>query len=182
MVSDSSAIDTVTLGAGCFWCVEAIFQQVKGVISVTSGYSGGSVKNPSYKEVCKGTTGHAEVIQVVYDPLVVTFPELLEMFWMSHDPTTLNRQGADVGTQYRSAIFYHTEQQRELAEAYKKKLDLSGAFSNPIVTEIAPVSNFYVAEDYHLNYYNNNAGESYCSYVIRPKLEKFRKVFAEKLK
>lgn len=175
-------LDTATFGAGCFWCVEAIFQNLDGVESVASGYSGGHVKNPAYKEVCNGTTGHAEVIQLTYDPSKITFEELLEVFWQTHDPTTLNRQGADVGTQYRSAIFYHNDKQKELAETYRKKLDESGAFDKPIVTEISPIKNFYKAEDYHQNYYNQNSEESYCTFVIRPKLDKFKKVFGDKMK
>jgi peptide-methionine (S)-S-oxide reductase len=171
-----------TFGSGCFWCTEAIFQNVEGVLKVESGYSGGKVKNPTYKEVCSGLTGHAEVIQVTYDPNVVTYDELLEIFWKTHDPTTLNRQGADVGTQYRSVIFYHDEMQKELAETYKEKLDKSGAFASPIVTEISPMTVFYKAEDYHQNYYNLNGNAPYCTFVIQPKLEKFKKVFAEKLK
>ncbi|MBL7982720.1 MAG: peptide-methionine (S)-S-oxide reductase MsrA [Flavobacteriales bacterium] len=174
--------DTITLGAGCFWCVEAVFQELKGVVSVTSGYMGGHVKNPSYKEVCNGTTGHAEVAQVVYDPKVITVDEILEVFWQTHDPTTLNRQGADVGTQYRSAIFFHNEMQRSRAQFYKEKLDKSGAFRAPIVTEITPSSAFYVAENYHQDYYAQNGEQGYCQMVIRPKLEKFRKVFADKLR
>ena len=174
--------DTATFGAGCFWCVEAIFQNLDGVKSVASGYSGGAIKNPSYKEICTGRTGHAEVIQIVYDPSRLTFDELLEVFWQTHDPTTLNRQGADVGTQYRSVIFYHDDKQRELAESYKKKLDASGAFDKPIVTEISPFTVFYKAEDYHQNYYNQNSDEPYCTFVIQPKLEKFKKVFKDKMK
>lgn len=178
----TTKVDTVTFGSGCFWCTEAIFQRLKGVVSVQSGYSGGHVENPTYKEVCTGTTGHAEVCQVVYDPTIVSFAELLEVFWSVHDPTTLNRQGNDVGPQYRSAIFYHTEAQRQIAEEYKKKLDESGAFDNPIVTEITPFSTFYKAEDYHQNYFNENGQQPYCSFVIKPKVEKFQKVFKEKLK
>lgn len=174
--------DTITLGAGCFWCVEAVFLELKGVRSVTSGYMGGHVKNPSYREVCNGTTGHAEVARIVFDPEVLTLDELLEVFWRTHDPTTLNRQGADVGTQYRSAIFYHNDGQRTIAEAYRKALDASGAFRGPIVTEIVPASAFYEAEDYHQNYYALNGEQGYCRMVIQPKLEKFRKVFADKLK
>jgi peptide-methionine (S)-S-oxide reductase len=176
------ATDTATFGAGCFWCVEAIFQNLDGVISVTSGYSGGAIKNPSYKEICTGRTGHAEVVQIVYDPSKVTFDELLEVFWQTHDPTTLNRQGADVGTQYRSVIFYHDDKQKELAESYKKKLDASGAFDKPLVTEISPFTAFYKAEDYHQNYYNQNSDQPYCTFVIQPKLEKFKKVFGDKMK
>jgi len=177
-----SELDTITLGAGCFWCVEAVFLELKGVVSVTSGYMGGHVKNPSYKEVCTGRTGHAEVAQVVFDPAVISLDELLEVFWMTHDPTTLNRQGADVGTQYRSAVFYHREDQGELARRYKDALDRSGAFEAPIVTEIVPASEYYVAEDYHQNYYALNGEQGYCRMVIRPKLEKFRKVFADRLR
>lgn len=174
--------DTATFGAGCFWCVEAMFENLKGVISVTSGYSGGNVANPTYEQVCSDTTGHAEVIQVVYDPKVISYPDLLEAFWNSHDPTTLNRQGADVGKQYRSVIFYHNDEQRRLAEEYKAQLDKSGAFSKPIVTQIVPYTNFYKAEDYHQQYYDRNGQAPYCQYVIRPKLEKFRQKFGEKMK
>ncbi len=175
-------LEVATFGAGCFWCVEAIFQEVQGVKKVESGYMGGTIKNPSYKEVCTGRTGHAEVVQITFDPVEVGFEELLEIFWQTHDPTTLNRQGADVGTQYRSAVFYHNNAQREKAEFYKQKLDESGAFSNPIVTEISPASAFYVAEDYHQNYFNENGDQPYCAMVIRPKMEKFKKAFKEKLK
>jgi len=171
-----------TFGTGCFWCTEAIFQQLEGVSKVVSGYAGGKVKNPTYKEVCSGLTGHAEVIQLTYDPSVITFDELLEVFWQTHDPTTLNRQGADVGTQYRSVIFYHTDDQRKLAESYKKKLDEAKAFEAPIVTEISAFTSFYPAEDYHQNYFNLNGSAPYCSYVIQPKVEKFKKVFKAKLK
>lgn len=174
--------DTATLGAGCFWCVEAVFQELKGVISIKSGYMGGHVDNPSYKAVCTGTTGHAEVAQIVYDPEVITFAELLQVFWKTHDPTTLNRQGNDVGTQYRSAIFYHNDEQRKQAEHYKKEVDESEAYPAPLVTEISPKTTFYVAEDYHQNYYNDNPNQGYCTYVIQPKVEKFRKAFASKLK
>jgi peptide-methionine (S)-S-oxide reductase len=180
--SVNTATDTATFGTGCFWCTEAIFQQLDGVVSATSGYSGGQINNPTYKEVCTGNTGHAEVIQVVYDPAKVTFDELLEVFWQTHDPTTLNRQGNDVGTQYRSVIFYHNNEQKEKAEKYKVELDKSGAFNNPIVTEISPYSKFYAAEDYHQDYFNQNGGEPYCNIVIRPKVEKFKKVFKDKLK
>ena len=174
--------DTATFGTGCFWCTEAIFQDLEGVLKATSGYSGGSVENPTYKQVCEGNTGHAEVIQIVYDPSKITFDELLEAFWQSHDPTTLNRQGNDVGPQYRSVIFYHNAEQKEKAEKYKAELDKSKAFDHPIVSEITPFSNFYVAENYHQDYYNNNGSQPYCYYVIRPKLEKFHKVFKDKLK
>ncbi len=180
--ADTKNLDTVTLGSGCFWCVEAIFQRVEGVVSVTSGYSGGTTENPSYEEVCTGTTGHAEVCQVVFDTTKLSFSSLLEIFWNTHDPTTLNRQGADVGTQYRSAIFYHNESQKEIATAYKEQLQKSGTFKSPIVTEITPFKNFYKAEDYHQNYFNDNARKPYCSFVIQPKVEKFEKHFNEKLK
>ncbi len=175
-------LDVATFGAGCFWCVEAIFQSLDGVDTVLSGYSGGEVDNPSYKEVCTGRTGHAEVCQIHYDPGVISFKELLEVFWQTHDPTTLNRQGADVGTQYRSAIFYHNDEQKQLAEEYKAKLDEEGAFADPIVTEISPFGKFFVAEDYHQNYFKENGEQPYCSIVIRPKVEKFKKVFGDKLK
>lgn len=180
--TNNAKLETATFGSGCFWCTEAIFQNVDGVTQVVSGYMGGHVKNPTYKEVCSGLTGHAEVIQVTYDPAIVTYAELLEIFWKTHDPTTLNRQGADVGTQYRSAIFYHTEEQKALAERYKKELTDAQVYDQPIVTEITPASVFYKAEDYHQNYYNLNANVPYCSFVITPKLEKFKKVFKEKLK
>lgn len=180
--SSSTHTETATFGAGCFWCVEAIFQQLEGVESVSSGYSGGKIKNPTYREVCSGLTGHAEVIQVVYDPNRISFVDLLEAFWGSHDPTTLNRQGADTGTQYRSVIFYHNEEQRKLSEEYKDKLNSENAFGKPVVTEISPFSVFYKAEDYHQNYYNANGDQPYCRMVIGPKLEKFKKVFGDKLK
>jgi len=173
---------TATFGAGCFWCVEAMFESLRGVESAVSGYSGGHVKSPTYKEVCNGTTGHAEVIQLKYDPNEITFEELLEALFLSHDPTQLNRQGADVGTQYRSVIFFHTPEQERLARAYKEKLNASGAFPSPIVTEISAFSEFYEAEDYHQEYFANNPNQPYCSAVVGPKLEKFRKVFKAKLK
>jgi len=178
----NTATDTATLGTGCFWCTEAIFQQLNGVIKTTSGFSGGHVANPSYREVCTGNTGHAECIQVIYDPKKITYDELLEVFWQTHDPTTLNRQGADEGTQYRSVIFYHNNEQKEKAEKYKAELNKSGAFNAPIVTEITPYSKFYAAENYHQDYYELNGSEPYCNIVIRPKVEKFQKVFKSKLK
>lgn len=181
-VQGTSGYETATFGAGCFWCVEAVFQQLNGVISVQSGYSNGHVKKPTYKEVCSGFTGHAEVIQVVFDPQVITFDELLEVFWLTHDPTTLNRQGADEGTQYRSAVFYHSEEQRERAEHFKKALDEQQVWPKPIVTEISPISNYYPAEDYHQNYFLDNPTQGYCRMVIQPKVEKFKKAFANKLK
>jgi peptide-methionine (S)-S-oxide reductase len=175
-------LQLATFGSGCFWCTEAVFQQVDGVEKVESGYAGGQVKNPTYKEVCSGLTGHAEVIQLTYDPKKVTFDELLEIFWQTHDPTTLNRQGADEGTQYRSVVFYHTMEQKKLAEEYKTKLDAEKIYRQPIVTEISAAPTFYKAEDYHQNYFNLNGNAPYCSYVIQPKLEKFKKVFKDKLK
>ncbi len=175
-------LESATFGAGCFWCVEAVFSELKGVHSVVSGYSGGHDPDPDYREVCSGESGHAEVCQITYDPGVITFGELLEVFWQTHDPTTLNRQGADRGTQYRSVIFYHDAEQQRQATEYKKRLDASGAFNDPIVTEISPYTDFYKAEPYHQDYYANNSQQGYCQFVIVPKLEKFRKVFAEKLK
>ena len=183
MDSRLDKMDTATFGTGCFWCTEAIFEQLEGVVKVTSGYMGGTVKNPSYKQVCTGETGHAECVQVVYEPSKITYDELLKVFYEVHDPTSLNRQGADVGTQYRSAIFYNSPEQKEKAEYYKTELNKSGAYDKPIVTEITPASPFYVAEDYHQEYYQNNKNTNpYCSIVIRPKLEKFQKVFGTKLK
>jgi peptide-methionine (S)-S-oxide reductase len=178
----NETVQYITLGAGCFWCVEAIFQDLKGVSKVVSGYAGGHIKNPAYKEVCNGTTGHAEVVQLTYDPREVSIGEILEVFWKTHDPTTLNRQGNDTGTQYRSAVFYHTEEQKQAAEFYKAKLDESGAFRSPIVTEVTAFTNFFPAEDYHQNYFNDHGEQGYCQMVIRPKVEKFHKVFADKLK
>lgn len=174
-------LQTVTLGSGCFWCTEAVFQQLKGVKSAVSGYSGGKLANPTYEQVCGGNTGHAEVIQVTYDPSQLSFTDVLRVFWQTHDPTTLNRQGHDVGTQYRSAIFYHNDAQRKLAEEYKKQLDGSGTFGKPIVTEIVPFEKFYPAEKYHQEYFELNPGQQYCEFVIRPKVEKFRKEFADLL-
>jgi peptide-methionine (S)-S-oxide reductase len=179
---ENSNLELATFGAGCFWCVEAIFQRVDGVEKVVSGYAGGHVKNPSYKEVCNGTTGHAEVCQLSFDPNEVSYDELLEIFWQTHDPTTLNRQGNDVGTQYRSVVFYHNETQKELAQKYKLELDKAGIYNDPIVTEIAPFDKMYVAENYHQNYFNENGSQPYCSFVIQPKVDKFKKVFKDKLK
>ncbi|MCX2740774.1 peptide-methionine (S)-S-oxide reductase MsrA [Pontibacter anaerobius] len=175
-------METATFGNGCFWCTEAVFQELKGVEKVMPGYAGGHVENPTYKQVCSATTGHAEVLQVTYDPQQISYQELLEVFWSTHDPTTLNRQGNDIGPQYRSIIFYHNEEQKQLAEKYKQELDASGAFNDSIVTAIEPLEKFYPAEDYHQNYYSTHGHEPYCSFVIRPKLDKFRKVFKEKLK
>ncbi len=178
----NAKLDTATFGTGCFWCTEAIFQQLEGVESVTSGYSGGTVVNPTYEEVCSKTTGHAECLNVVYDSTKITYDELLEIFWQVHDPTTLNRQGADVGPQYRSVIFYHNDEQKAKAEKYKAALDKSGAWDNPIVTTLEKFDVFYPAEAYHQNYYNTHGSQGYCQFVIRPKLEKFEKVFKNKLK
>lgn len=177
-----TATKLATFGGGCFWCLEAVFQQLEGVVSVQSGYAGGTVDKPTYKQVCSGTTGHAEVCQIRYDSGKISFDELLEAFWKTHDPTTLNQQGADVGTQYRSVVFYHDDQQRAQAEKRKQELDASGAWADPIVTEISPLLKFYPAEDYHQNYFRTNPDEPYCRFVIRPKLEKFEKVFADKAK
>jgi peptide-methionine (S)-S-oxide reductase len=177
-----ASTDTATFGTGCFWCTEAIFQQVDGVLKVTSGYSGGQTDNTDYKEVCTGTTGHAECLNIVYDTSKISFDDLLEIFWQVHDPTTLNRQGADAGTQYRSVIFYHNDEQKNKAEKYKTELNKSGAWDKPVVTTLEPFVKFYAAENYHQNYYNDNPGQGYCQFVIRPKVEKFQKVFKSKLK
>lgn len=173
---------TATFGSGCFWCTEAIFERVNGVISVVSGYSGGHVVDPTYKEVCDGTTGHAECTQITFDPSIISYDELLEIFWKTHDPTTLNRQGNDVGTQYRSVIFYHDEDQKQKADYYKQKLTDEKIWDKPIVTEITKFENFYPAEDYHQEYYENNPNQGYCAFVITPKVEKFEKIFKDKLK
>ncbi len=176
------ATEKITLGSGCFWCTEAIFQQLKGVVKVTSGYSGGHVVNPSYDQVCEKNTGHAEVCQLEYDPAIISIDEILEVFWQTHDPTTVDRQGNDVGPQYRSVVFYHNELQKERAEFLKQELNKSGAFDRPIVTTIEPFSTYYIAENYHQDYYNRNGNQPYCYFVIRPKMEKFEKVFKSKLK
>ncbi len=179
----NAKLDTITFGGGCFWCTEAIFQRLNGVVSVESGYSGGKIKNPTYKEVCSGLTGHAECTQIVYDTNKLPLAEILQVFFKTHDPTTLNKQGGDEGTQYRSVIFYRNEEQKKIAEDIKTGLDKSGAFNDPIVTEVTAFSVFYKAEDYHQNYYNlNKEKNSYCTYVIVPKVEKFEKYFADKLK
>ena len=175
-------IDTATFGAGCFWCVEAVFQQLDGVLKVSSGYSGGYVVNPTYEQVCGKKTGHAEVCRIVYDPAKITFDQLLEVFWKTHDPTTPDQQGNDRGPQYRSVIFYHNDEQKRLSEKYKAELNKSGAWSEPVITSIEPLKNYYEAEDYHQNYFNTNPDQLYCRYVIQPKLEKFEKVFKDKLK
>ena len=174
--------DTATFGAGCFWCVEAQFKMLEGVLDVRSGYSGGHVKNPSYKEVCTGTTGHAEVCQIVFDPSIISYDELLSAFWQAHDPTQLNRQGNDIGTQYRSVIFYHNETQRRLATEYKDKLNREKVYKDPVVTELSSFTAFYPAEDYHRDYFELHGEEPYCNFVVRPKVEKFQKVFKDKLK
>jgi peptide-methionine (S)-S-oxide reductase len=175
-------LEVATLGSGCFWCTEAFFLPVKGIKSVVSGYSGGKVKNPTYKEVCSGLTGHAEVIQVTFDPTIISYSEVLEIFWNTHDPTTLNKQGADEGTQYRSVVYFHNDEQKKIAEDYKTQLNQSAVFKNPVVTEISPFTVFYPAENYHQNYFELNPTQGYCAYVIRPKVEKFRKQFEAKLK
>ncbi|WP_437202851.1 peptide-methionine (S)-S-oxide reductase MsrA [Planctomicrobium sp. SH664] len=171
-----------TFGGGCFWCTEAVFRELKGVDKVVSGYSGGVVKNPTYRQVCTGQTGHAEVIQITYHPEVVPFEKLLEVFFATHDPTTLNRQGHDEGTQYRSVVFYENEQQKKTTDEIIRKLNAAGAFANPIVTEVSPLQEFYPAEDYHQDYFALNGSQPYCQAVIRPKLDKFRKVFHDQLK
>ena len=177
-----ATLQTATFGSGCFWCTEAVFLDVKGVTEVVSGYMGGSKKNPTYKDVCTGLTGHAEVLQLRYDPSLVSYETLLEIFWNTHDPTTLNKQGNDEGTQYRSAVFYHNEEQKKTAAQYKAQLGASNVFKKTIVTEITAASIFYKAEDYHQNYFALNPEAGYCQYVIRPKVEKFKKQFKEKLK
>lgn len=175
-------LEKATFGGGCFWCVEAVFERVEGVNSVVSGYSGGKIKNPTYKEICTGLTGHAEVVQISYDPSVVSYDELLEIFWKTHDPTTLNRQGADVGTQYRSVVYYHNDEQKERAVYWKDKINQAGVYNDPVVTEISPLDVFYPAEDYHQEYYELNSSQPYCQFVVKPKVDKLEKLFAEKLK
>ena len=179
---DAEKLETATFASGCFWCTEAVFQNLRGVKSVVSGYSGGKVENPTYEDICGGRTGHAEVIQVTFDPKVISFDDLLKVFWQTHDPTTPNQQGHDVGTQYRSAVFYHSDNQRRIAEQYKKQLDAAKTFAKPIVTEITPFTKFYPAEKYHQNYFKLNGSQSYCQFVIRPKVEKFNKEFKALLK
>lgn len=182
-MSEANNTNIVTLGAGCFWCTEAIYQNLKGVLTVKSGYSGGHIENPTYEQVCDKTTGHAEVIQITYDNNLVSLTTILEVFFKTHDPTTLNQQGADKGPQYRSAIFYHNNEQKLLAEEIIKELNSSGIYKNPIVTEVTAFNTFYDAELYHQNYYNNNKNtNSYCAFVVQPKLEKFKQIFADKLK
>jgi peptide-methionine (S)-S-oxide reductase len=179
---EKPALSQATLAGGCFWCLEAVFEQLRGVSKVESGYAGGSVVNPGYREVCSGTTGHAEVVQVTFDPGVVTFREVLEVFFGTHDPTTLNRQGPDAGTQYRSAIFYHTPEQKQVAEQLIAELNAAGIWPRPTVTEVAPLEAFYKAEDYHQEYFRNNPHQPYCLAVVGPKVAKFRQKFAGKLK
>ena len=174
-------IETITLGSGCFWCTEAFFQRLKGVVKVTSGYSGGFVDNPTYEQVCDKNTGHAEVCQVLFDTTKISLDEILSVFWKTHDPTTLNQQGNDIGPQYRSVVFFHNKQQEDLAKKYINELNAAKAWPNPIVTTVEAFEKFYAAENYHQNYYNNNKNQGYCRYVIGPKLEKFEKVFADKL-
>ncbi len=175
-------LETVTFGAGCFWCVEAVFLQLEGVHKAVSGYTGGTTENPDYRSICTGTTGHAEVVQIEFDPGVISFKDLLDVFWHTHDPTTLNRQGNDTGTQYRSAIFYHSDSQRNIAEISKAETDKSNLWNDPIVTEITPIDVFYPAEDYHQNYFELNPAQPYCQFVIHPKMKKFTKDFKDKLK
>jgi peptide-methionine (S)-S-oxide reductase len=177
-----SNLQKATLAGGCFWCLEAVFDQLKGVVSVESGYAGGHVPNPSYKAVCTGMTGHAEVVQVSFDPSVLDYADLLRVFFTIHDPTTLNRQGADVGTQYRSAIFTHDDSQRAAAEAVIREISESRLWPNPIVTEVTPLDRFYMAEDYHQEYFANNPNQPYCRVVVEPKVAKFRKHFVDRLK
>jgi peptide-methionine (S)-S-oxide reductase len=179
---DNKVPETATLGGGCFWCLEAVFEQLRGVEKVVSGYAGGTVANPTYHHVCTGATGHAEVVQVAFDPAVISFREVLEVFFATHDPTTLNRQGADVGTQYRSAIFYHSPPQRQAAEQLIAELNAAGVWDAPLVTQVVPFEKFYPAEDYHQGYFRNNPRQGYCMAVVSPKVAKFRKQFASKLK
>jgi peptide-methionine (S)-S-oxide reductase len=182
MLTDNPNLKVTTFGSGCFWCTEAIFERVNGVVDVISGYSGGTVENPSYKQVSSGATGHAECTQIKYDPAIISYYELLEIFWKTHDPTTPNRQGNDVGTQYRSIIFYHDEEQKQKAEFYKNKLNDEKIFTKPIITEIVEFKKFYPAEEYHQDYFEKNPNQAYCAIVILPKVEKFLKIFNDKLK
>ena len=171
-----------TLGGGCFWCTEAVYKELKGVVDVVPGYSGGNIKNPAYREVCTGRTGHAEVVQISYNPEVVSYKEILEVFFMTHDPTTLNRQGNDVGTQYRSAVFYHDEYQKETAEEVIRYFEKENIYNQPIVTEVAPFETFYKAEDYHKDYFERNEDQPYCQFIVAPKVAKFKKIFKNKMK
>lgn len=181
-MSTNERQEIATLGGGCFWCLEAVYQELTGVVAVESGYAGGRIRNPSYREVCNGTTGHAEVVRVTFDPTVLTYADLLRVFFTIHDPTTLNRQGNDVGTQYRSAIFYHTPEQQATAEQIKAEIEAAGVWSNPLVTEISAFTDYYPAEEYHQNYYRDNSSQAYCRVVIEPKVVKFRKQYADRLK
>jgi peptide-methionine (S)-S-oxide reductase len=181
-VSKSDRLDLATFANGCFWCTEALFDRVKGVKKVVSGYSGGTVENPTYKQVCTGQTGHAEAVQITFDPAQVSYADLLEIFWKTHDPTTLNQQGPDVGTQYRSAVFYHNDEQKKTAETYKRQLDESKTFQRPIVTEITEYASFYPAENYHQDYFERNSRQPYCRQQISPKIKKFNRMFRDKLK
>ncbi|MBC8043331.1 MAG: peptide-methionine (S)-S-oxide reductase MsrA [Rhizobacter sp.] len=180
--TNASSLETATFATGCFWCTEAVFQRIEGVVAVESGYISGKVKNPTYEQVCTGSTGHAEAIQIKFDPAKISYDELLTVFWHTHDPTTLNRQGNDTGTQYRSGIFYHTAAQKDAAEKSKQKITAENVWSNPIVTEITAASTWYPAEAYHQDYFNQHPNQGYCAAVINPKLQKFRKQFKEKLK
>lgn len=178
----SKQLETAIFGGGCFWCVEAVFQRMQGVEKVVSGYSGGSNANPTYKEICTGMTGHAEVVEITYDPEVASFRDLLDVFFQTHDPTTLNRQGNDTGTQYRSVVFYQNEQQKQETEEFIGQLTKAKAFRDPIVTEVSPLDIFYPGEGYHQNYFNDNPGQPYCAYVVKPKVDKFQKLFKDKMK
>jgi peptide-methionine (S)-S-oxide reductase len=182
METNQNNFEYATFGGGCFWCIEAIFSEVRGIHTATSGYSGGHIKNPTYREVTSGRTGHAEVVQLAYDPSVISYRQILEVFFHLHDPTTLNRQGADVGTQYRSVIFYHNEYQEKIAREVLKEIDESDLWNDPLVTEISPLGDFYVAEQYHQDYYKNNPNQPYCTFVISPKIAKLRSLFKDKLK
>jgi peptide-methionine (S)-S-oxide reductase len=181
-MSGNTSIEIATLGGGCFWCTEAVFLEVEGVDHVESGYTGGETINPSYQDICTGTSGHAEVVQVHFDPAVISFKEILEIFFLTHDPTTLNQQGADIGTQYRSAIFYHSDEQREVAEDVMTKLEANDVFSSPLVTEVTELETYYPGEPYHQEYYRQNPNQGYCRVVIDPKVAKFRAAFVDKLK
>lgn len=181
-MSDSKSLATATLGGGCFWCVEAVYQELRGVDSVVSGYSGGHVENPTYEQVCSKQTGHAEVVQVHFDPQEISYADILRVFFTTHDPTTLNRQGNDVGPQYRSVIFYHNDEQKKIAEEVKAEIEKEGLYEDPVVTEISPLVNWYPAEGYHQNYYRQHTTQPYCAFLITPKLAKFRKMYADKLK
>ncbi len=181
-MNEQKKYEIATFGSGCFWCTEAVFERLDGVNRVISGYSGGHVRNPTYKEVTTGKTGHAEVCQIFYDPMIISYEELLDVFWHTHDPSTLNRQGNDQGPQYRSAIYYHSEEQKRMAEESKKAMQISGTFSDPIVTEITEFTDFYKAEDYHQDYFKNNPNQPYCTFIIKPKVDKFSAKYQDKLK